>query len=297
MTYDTVYVAPSATLAAFSLAGRLEAEASQGKRGLAILCGGADRPGEEGQAKGLLESKGVDVLPLPAEWREPKRPFSTQLGDVDELREAAQLRLLALRAAGTSRDVLIPLGAGGHVGHQLLHAAALEVFGHAAGRNLLLFEERPHVFLPGSLWVRLGELGARLPAGAEVPDCRATLALHLARFSAARHLRGDLDGPRGRLAATRLTARRWRDARTWRPQHAFGVRLQPIVQVSDPGRVLGELERLDLAIVRQYGSARRLRNKTLRYSRRLADGGDYAERLWLVLPERHGAQRDAAEQV
>ncbi len=262
---------------------------------MAILGGGADRPGEEGQAEELLASKGVDVLPRPAGWRESKRPFSTELRDATERREAARVRLLALRAAGTPRDIVIPLGAGGDVDHQLLHAAALDAFGDEIGRNLLLFEERPHVFTPGSLWVRLGQLGARLPPGTEVPDRRATLVLHLARFNAARHLRGDLGGLGGRLAATRLTARRWREARTWRPQHAFGVRVQPIVQVSEPARVLGELQRLDLAIVRQHGSARNLRRKTLAYSGRLAHGGSYAERLWLVLPERDGTRLDAVE--
>ena len=198
---------------------------------------------------------------------------------------------------GTPRDILIPLGAGGDVGHQLLHAAALEAFGDEIGRNLLLFEERPHVFTPGSLWVRLGQLGARLPPGTEVPDRRATLALHLARFNAARHLRGDLGGFGGRIAATRLTARRWREARTWRPQHAFGVRVQPIVEMGDPAPVLGALDRLDLAVVRQHGSAQSLRRKTLGYSARLAQGGRYAERLWLVLPERDGARLDAVERV
>ncbi len=293
--YDSLYVAPSATLVAFSLAGRIETEASQGKRGLLVLCGGAARPGEEGQAERLLESKGVDLLPLPVGWREPKSPFSTQLQQVDELREAARIRLLELRAAGTPRDVMIPLGAGGSVAHQLLHAAALAAFGDETGRNLLLFEERPHVFVTGSLWVRLGQLGARLPPGTEVPDRRATLALHLARFNVTRHLRGDLGGLGGRLAATRLTARRWREALTWRPQHALGVRVQPIVQQSDPVRVLGELERLNLAIVRHHGSAQRLRKKTARYGRRIALGRDYAERTWLVLPERDGSQPDTPD--
>jgi hypothetical protein len=160
-----------------------------------------------------------------------------------------------------------------------------------AGRNLVLYEERPEAFVPGAVRTRLALLGARLPPGATRSPERSWLLRHLWRVNEPLRLRGVDEGIGARLRALVEARRRLRQARPWNPQRALGPRLQPIVYAADEDTrdraraIVATLLPRDARGRRR--AARRFDACAAAAAKKL--GGVYhAERLWLFLPSGDG---------
>jgi hypothetical protein len=104
-------------------------------------------------------------------------------------------------------------------------------------------------------------------------------------------LRDEVSGLVGRLRLGSTAVGEWRTARRWNPLRGLGPRLQPMLYVGE-AEALDEARRQAEALL---GGARRSSRTAARfvklvraYSRRLG-APRYAERVWLVLPETHGA--------
>ena len=185
-----------------------------------------------------------------------------------------------------ARDVYVPLAVGGHIDHRLAHEAALQTLGGEPGRNVYLYEERPEAFVPGAVRVRLGLLGARLPAGATGAARGTGLARYLLGVHQPPALRGDLRGWSDRLGSFGPAAWEWRSARAWNPQKAFGPRLQPLLHSSDAS-TQAAIPELWNELLPPDGSRLRSPNRIQALTRAYAQalGAEaYAERYWLLLP-------------
>ena len=123
------------------------------------------------------------------------------------------------------RHLYVPLGIGGHVDRLLVHEVALRTF--QAGRDLFFYEERPEAFVTGSVRIRLGEMGARLPPAAPRVEGEGSLVRFLLRLQTVPRFHGVVRGLSRRIRYMRLATRRWRDARLWRPQKALGPASSP----------------------------------------------------------------------
>ena len=287
--YDCVYLSPHAEEAAISCAGAILDDKGRGQRVLLLTLFGGDaeavaregptaRLGVEHRALGLPEAQRRDVYQYSF-----RSIFQGSLApqDEDSIVKAAQW-LAEVGRRATPRHVYAPLGVWGHVDHRVVHQAARRAFEGHLGRDLFFYEERPFSLLPSAVRNRLGQLGARLPP-AVVSDGGGFTRFVL-RFSwdpfVRRHFEGWWDG----LQCTRIAARQWRQARTWRPTKAFGPRLQP---------VLRPLSAEVLALLRDgcqelpggspFGSPSRFERLMRGYARRLGQAGP-VERYWLLLP-------------
>ena len=190
-----------------------------------------------------------------------------------------------------AESLYAPLAVANQTDHRLVHDAALLALAGEQGRNLFLYEDRPEALVPGAVRVRLGLLGARLPPGAL--DAAEPTRLVSCFLSASRSavLRDEMTGVSARFRLGLAAAREWRIARRWNPLRGLGPRLQPMLYLGD-GEALEEAGRQAAALL---GGARRSARAAARfvklvrgYSRRLG-APRYAERVWLVLPETHGA--------
>jgi LmbE family N-acetylglucosaminyl deacetylase len=292
---DAMFLAPHLRDVPLSCAHRLHWLLSQGKRVLVILAFGHATP--ESPWLELFARWGVDWFELglpaagdrdPAYRRLSVAAFEERPGD-----EAALLSLTStledlLRISRPSA-LYLPLAVGGHVDHRLAHAAGIRSARLIEGANVYLYEERPSALLPGAVRLRMGQVGARLPPGGEVP-ARANLPLSWWRFQSAPYSACVSASHAERLRASGRFARAWRQVRDWRPQRALGIRLQPVVHdyTDGPGAEAAEqiLGRLAHEGEGQRWSLPRLRALGQRYERSLSTA-ERAERYWLLLPDTH----------
>jgi LmbE family N-acetylglucosaminyl deacetylase len=301
--YDSLYISPRSGDALLSCAARMQAEARKGSTALVLtLFAGPSFAGAAGPSPSLA---GVDHVSLglePASRRHPKQAVLSSLRfdafpEDGALRDRIARLLVDLRPRVGPRHVLAPLGVGGHVDHRIAHDAALEAFGgKEAGRNVFLYEERPEALLPGHVRLRLGLLGARLPAGAVGSAERSSFLRFLARHHRGARLRGEGGGWLDRLKAVRPAAARWREAGAWNPQKAFGPRLQPVVQRGDAEAAAFARQAVSALVPAARGAAARFEGLVASYTRRLG-GGEHAERYWLLLPLLEGGREPATSVV
>jgi LmbE family N-acetylglucosaminyl deacetylase len=290
--YESLFVAPHGDDVLLSCPARLQAEAEKRRRVLVLAL--FEPVGSDTSAARSARSLGADYvaagLPAARERRGPSSASADRPPEGDVAIEAA--RLLAETVPRTQAiHIFAPLGLGASADHLLSYEACVRAFATEVGRNLFLYEERPEAFVPGAVRTRLALLGARLPPAAQRMAEPASLWRHLLRVSEPRRLRGEPRPLRERLAAIGAARRRFRDARPWNPQRAFGPRLQPVVHVADD-----EAMRRACAIAETLlPSDRRGRPRGAeRFNARAAVaarklGGVYhAERFWLFLPSGDG---------
>ncbi len=299
--YDTLYISPRSGDALLSCAARMHLEAGNGRRALLLTL--FDGPAFAAAALSPPLPAGVDQIRVglePASRRHTGRAAPSSLRfepfpEDDPLRERLARLLVDLRPRVGPRHVFAPLGVGGHIDHRIAHEAAIEAFGgREAGRNVFLYEERPEALGPGQVRLRLGLLGARLPAGAVGSAERSSWLRHLARHHRGAQLRGEGGGAVDRLKATRRAMTRWREAGAWNPQKAFGPRLQPVVHVADPGAAEFARQVAGAIVPTAHGAGARYRGMAASYARRLA-GGEHVERYWLLLPLLEGGREPATD--
>jgi hypothetical protein len=301
--YDSLYISPRSGDALLSCAARMYAEARKGSTALVLTlfegpsCAEAAGPGPR--------LNGVDHVSLGLEPARQRHSIQGALSSLrfdafpedHALRDRVARLLVDLRPRVRPRHVLAPLGVGGHIDHRIAHDAALEAFGgREAGRNVFLYEERPEALGLGHVRLRLGLLGARLPAGAARSAERVGFLRFLARHHRGAQLRGEGVGLLDRLKAIRPAAARWREASAWNPQKAFGPRLQPVMPTPDPGAGAFAREVASALVPAAHGRARRFESLVAAYTRRLG-GGEHAERYWLLLPLLEGGREPAVDVV
>jgi LmbE family N-acetylglucosaminyl deacetylase len=279
---DSLYVSPTPGDVALSCAGRLLHERAAGQKVLVVTLFAGTGAARLDKLVGL----GAAHLSLDLPDARSRRRAASEADalqrrrgpmDDDVLHRAADV-LTDLAHRTRARAVYAPLAVGGHFDHRLAHEAARAAFSASAGRNVFLYEERPEVFVPGALRVRLGQLGARLPpAAADAPGPR-DLGAYLLRFHIGPQFRGTHDGAWGPVRWAWTALREWRRGRSWHPLRALGPRLQPVTYATSAA---------DLTNVRALEGdwGPRVGPLAERYAQRIAGVG-HAERYWLLLPPR-----------
>jgi hypothetical protein len=289
--YDCLFVSPHAGDAILSCLGRMLWEQGRGLRVLVLtVFAGEDRSDD------LLDRLGVDemCLDIPAA---PRRHESyASLASLLHGRHAVDERQLqALREEldrvlthSQARHLYLPLGVGGHVDHRLVHEAGHLALSQAPGREAFFYEDRPYAFLPGAVWMRLGQLGARLPPAARLSD-RTGLVQYLLRFQMSFYVRVHAATFGDRLRSSGAALKQWRDARGWHPRRACGPRFQPVEHPLDPAALTLARELLarhaaDLTLC----TARPHRPPARPASVPRLNRREESERYWLLLPSLEG---------
>ena len=294
--HESLFVAPHGDDVALSCPARLQYECERGRRVLVLAL--FEPVGTKTPAAKAVRDLGADYvaagLPAARQRRAERAPSTrvTERGPEDEDVAFEAARLLAEIGPSTQAiHIYAPLGLGNSVDHLLTYEAAVRAFATESGRNLFLYEERPEAFVPGAVRTRLALLGARLPPGADRTPERVLMLRHLWRVNEPTRLRGVDEGLRDRMRAIVEARRRFKLARPWNPQRAFGPRLQPIVYTADEEArdraravVAALLPRDDKGRPR---AARRFDACAAVAAKKL--GGVYhAERFWLFLPSGDG---------
>jgi hypothetical protein len=282
--YDAVYVSTYEWDAVLSCAGRIASDRRRGLRGLIVVVhdGGDAAPlGADQMTLGLAS----------AAQRRPDDEPSSQGGGL-AAREDAILDLAHsledVFRRSRARSLFIPLGVGGHIDSLTAHEAGLRTFHAGSGRDVYLYEERPEAFILGSVRIRLAQLGARLPPAAVRVAGEGGLLRLLLRTQTVPRLRDPAKGLRSRFEIGRRMMRRWYQARAWRPLRALGPRLQPLIVRPEAARLDDVRDLVRIVSGRFRGRvADRLLKLGADHARRLG-GGEWTERLWLLLPEREG---------
>jgi hypothetical protein len=295
--YDSLFVSPRAGDALISCAARFHADRAKGLSVLVLSIFEGPPFRAPAGAPSLLGADAL-ALDLPPAARRDKRhaSFASSCFQTFPEDEAVRHRLtrtladLAVRVR--PRHVYAPLGVGSHVDHGIVCEAATLAFSGEAGRNVFLYEDRPEALVAGEVRLRLGLLGARLPAGALEAADRAGLFRHLTRHHRGAALRGEGGGPLDWAHAFRSGAARWRAARAWNPGKAFGPRLQPVVHVADTEAAAFARETAAALLPRSHGALARFASQAAAHTRRLG-GGAHAERYWLLLPRLEGGPEPA----
>jgi hypothetical protein len=283
--YDCLYVGSTAESVLLSCSGRLMSEQRQGLRALVVAL--HDEPSSE-EVESALGDVGADYLVAGVPRRELPRDGCALIepGPEDGERRAQIGELLAdLRYRTRALHAYLPLGAGGHVDHRIALDAGVDVFEERAPHDVFLYEERPQLFAPAAVRIRLGQLGARLPPGAARVRARGGLLWFLLRFGFGRHVRREL-GSLGYLRRVQVAVREWSAATQWQPQKALGLRLHPVIQAAPLEDFHAALATMPSGIETSYGSEARAVREALGYARWLGRPGEYVERYWLLLPPR-----------
>jgi LmbE family N-acetylglucosaminyl deacetylase len=225
--YDCLYVSPHSWDVPDSCAGRLAWEASRGLRVLIVtLFGGGQGSSSPADVLGLGLPAAPSRDPVYASRRgllHDRRPID------DEILTEAARRLDEIAGRTKVRRIYLPLGVDGHVDHRLGFDAGLAAFQSAAGRDVLFYEERPQALVAGAVWLRLGQLGVRLPPAAAQAARRASLPRLLLRLPRVGCTPVDAAPWSDGISCLGLLARDWWRARSWRPLKALGPRLQPVL--------------------------------------------------------------------
>jgi hypothetical protein len=284
VSYDSLYVSVSDSDAALSCPGRMLAERAPGATTLVVCLGErpAARTSEAQELEAAYALLGVDLLFLSQESLEGE-PLSASLrAPGAEAQDLARV-LEEVRQKTQPRHVYLPLGVGGLLSHRIAHETALRVFSVVGSCDVFFYEERPLAFIAGATRLRLAQIGASLPPGAwEVKG--APLLSTLWGLQRAPHLARRFTNWGERASSAVAIFRQWTVSRTWRPQKAFGPRLQPVLQeVTDSARQVPFTFASRFSSL--FGSRRRFESALRTYSRSLGRV-DAMERYWLVLPER-----------
>ncbi len=294
--HDSLFVAPHGDDVALGCPARLQYECERGRRVLVLAL--FERVGTSTRAARAARDLGASYvaagLPPARDRRAQRAPSSrvTERGPEDEDIAFEAARLLAEIGPSTQAvHIYAPLGLGNSIDHLLTYEAGVRAFATESGRNLFLYEERPEAFVPGAVRTRLALLGARLPPGAARTPERVLMLRHLWRVNEPGRLRGVDETLGDRLRAIVDARRRFKLARPWNPQRAFGPRLQPIVYTADEEArdraravVAALLPKDDKG---RHRAARRFNACAAVAAKRL--GGVYhAERFWLFLPSHEG---------
>lgn len=282
--YDAVYVSTHGWDAPLSCAGRIASDRRRGLRSLVVTVhGGADAAPVGGDQLILGRPLAVERNPG-VETFDPRGSLAGEEEAVVDLTR----RLEEVFRRSRARSLFVPLGVGGHVDSLVTHESALRTFHARAGRDVYLYEERPDAFVSGSVRIRLAQLGARLPPAAARVSGEGGLLRLLIRAQTVPRLGDPAKGLRSRVEFGRRMVRRWFDARSWRPLRALGPRLQPLVFRAEAAS-LDETRALVRAVGARFAGhvADRLLALGADHARRLG-GGEWAERFWLLLPQREG---------
>ena len=163
-----LYVSPHADDVAFSAAAQLARDVAAGARPTVVTLFDAPEPAAVRRAEDDAFARAFGVELERGEWpdaivrrrryRSPAQLFAPMRADEAPLVEAIRVALQA-RVDGGCRRVVAPLGVGGHVDHQIAHAACRAL----VGAELSYYEDTPYVLTPFQLPRRL----ARLDAAAE----------------------------------------------------------------------------------------------------------------------------------
>lgn len=261
MGFDSVVFADRASLAALSCFARFRAERDAGRRSLLI-------PLLDGAGAGAIAARGLAEVQAPGE--------TAAAGKHPRELVASQIRL------HRPRHVMAPLGLLGaphSIDFFTTLRAAMSV---DKGRDLLFFEERPHILVREALTLRLSDLGARLPPATRLKLPRRHLAFSIALIlGRTPPLFGRLQE---RIALSRGLRRAFRQAADWDPQRSLGPKLQPVTEpwrdsdtfgLYDLAEALGESP--GLGSVKSF-TRLMARHATTAHSR------TPIERYWLSLP-------------
>jgi hypothetical protein len=145
--------------------------------------------------------------------------------------------------------------------------------------------------VPGAVRTRLALLGARLPPGAARTPERVLMLRHLWRVNEPHWLRGADEAVPEKLRSIVEARRRFKLARPWNPQRAFGPRLQPIVYTADEeARDRARAVVAALLPKDEKGRPRAARrfDACAAVAARKLGGVYHAERFWLFLPSGEG---------
>lgn len=293
---DALYVSAYDEDSIVSCPARILSERAQGLRvRIVSVFGAGDVPAEADIAPALARI-GVWLTRLGLPARSPNAaavagsspaPFEPAVDDPGWLATLAS-GISEIVSEAMPRHVYLPLGVGGHADRRASHDAGLRALHDRTGRNVYLYEERPAALLPGAIRIRLAELGARLPPAATEIGDDPSLLRALLGFGRAPFLGAEGVPFAERARAARRLARALRASRAWRPRHAFGLRVQPVVEAAgsaDAEGVLGALAGLEPRLVRLFGPRPRLLSDARRYAFTVSRQ-PYAERYWLLLPPR-----------
>jgi LmbE family N-acetylglucosaminyl deacetylase len=298
--YDSLYISPRSGDAALSCAARLHADAGKGLSAVVLnLFEGASFRESASPPRGLPRVDHISLGLPGACRRHPRRSILSSLHfetfpEDDGLRARIARLLVDLRPRIAPRHVFAPLAVGGHVDHRIAHEAAVAAFGgREAGRNVFLYEDRPEALGRGQVRLRLGLLGARLPAGAVRSAERSSFVGHLARHHRGAQLRGEGGGWLDRFRSLAPAAARFRDAAVWNPQKAFGPRLQPVLLGADAEAAAFTREVVSAVVPASRGRRTRYLKLAAAYTRRLGGMAEHVERYWLLLPLLEGGREPA----
>ena len=291
--YDCLFVSPHPGDVTLSCMGRMLWERNRGLRALVLVVFAGNESKEDSD---LLDRFGFDEMRLDVPAAPRRQELYTSFDAVlhgrhpgDErqlatLRESVEAVILQTQA----RHVYLPLGVGGHVDHRLVHEAGAQAMPDAPGREIFFYEERPYAFLPGAVWIRLGQLGARLPPAAHLSEATG-LVQYLLRFQMASYVRAHARTVGERARCSRAALKQWMEARGWHPRRACGPRFQPVEHPLDApalevARELLQHHAADLTLCTAAPRPRPARPAVVpRLKRR-----DEIERYWLLLPPLEG---------
>jgi LmbE family N-acetylglucosaminyl deacetylase len=158
-----LYVSPHADDVAFSAAGQLARDVAGGERVVVFTLFEPPEPERRAEDEAFARAFGValergawpDAIVRRRRYRSPARLFAPLRADEAPLVEAVRATLQAL-VDGGCRRVVAPLGVGGHVDHQVAHAACRAL----AGAEVRYYEDTPYVLTPFQLPRRLARLDA-----------------------------------------------------------------------------------------------------------------------------------------
>ncbi len=281
-----LYVSPHADDVGFSAAGQLAGDVAAGARPTLLTLFEPPEPGRRGEDAAFARVFGValergdwpDAIARRRRYRSPAQLFAPLRADEASLVEAIRVALQARVDAG-ARRVVAPLGVGGHVDHQVAHAACRAL----TGADVRYYEDTPYVLTPFQLPRRLARLGAVADGARDATLARGSVRAEL-RAAANSWLLApliqDRVGPRLRkLAVAAILTPEWtrwpRRSRTG--PHRFA-----------PSLVAGaELGRLKLEAVAAYATQWRLFYRELedwrlaleRYARAMGQPS-VVERVW-----------------
>ncbi|MCU1279949.1 MAG: LmbE family protein, partial [bacterium] len=293
-----LYVSPHADDVAFSAAGQLQRDVAAGGR--VELFTVFDPPQRERRdeddafarafAVELVRGDWPDAIVRRRRYRSPAQLFAPLRADEKPLVEAVRAALQA-RVDGGCRRVLAPLGVGGHVDHQVVHAACRAL----AGADLAYYEDTPYVLTPYQLPRRLARLDADVDGPIDPTLARGSVRAELGAAASswlAAPLIQERVGPRLRkLAVAAILTPEW--TRWPRRSRARQRRFAPSLTEG------ADLSRVKLDAVAAYPTQWRLFYRTLddwrqaleRYARAIGRDG-IVERLWRELtPEAPLARR------
>lgn len=282
---DALYVSARAGEAELACAARMQWERERGLRVLVVTLFDSG-PATEGELfLGLPSASERD------EAHDPWAPSPERLDEGAWIADTAAI-LDAVFVQARPRHLYLPLGLGGFAERRVAHEAARRTFQAGAGRDIFFYEERPEAFISGSVRIRLGHLGARLPPVASKVVGEGGITLFLVRFQTVPRPRDPMRGLGRRLRCARLAARQWLEARAWRPQKAMGPRLQPVLHSVAASSLEGvrDAVRASVAKVGPRALGDRMVGLAGDYARRLGSGG-HVERYWLLLPNREDEAR------